>query len=266
MSYAPRQAVGSKPSSFPSVVGPQAVIDLRSTETVLQLPTAKPSAADLDQAELMEMIRLAETALSTQRSRRVLDLVVGGTLLVLTAPLVAALALLVRLGSKGPAFYSSPRRAWRRGTFGAWKLRTMVTEDQQRRLLADQPDLADQLERDCKLIDDPRVTVVGRLLRRYSLDELPQFWNVVKGDMSLVGPRPKTLEEAHRYGPALEPILSVRPGLTGLWQTSGRNDLPFEDRIVLDLRYLAERSLFTDIRLCLVTVRQLFSAGRHGAY
>ena len=241
-------------------------IDLRDGRASIDLTEPKPSYEDLDPERLHSLVDACVGVDRRLGPTRVFDVVVGTMLLIAAIPVIVVAAVMVRISSSGSVFYASARRGHRDDTFGAWKLRTMVDEFEQRQILDDHPDLAEKLERDCKLLDDPRVTPIGRILRRTSLDELPQLWNVVRGDMSLVGPRPKTLEEAPRYGAALEPILSIRPGLTGLWQTSGRNDLPFEDRIVLDLQYVASRSLLGDVRLCLTTIRQFLSSRRHGAY
>lgn len=246
--------------------GDDVVIDLRGGAPTLDLTDPKPSFEDVDPDDLRALVEACNGVDRRLARTRAFDVAASAVLLAVAAPVILVAAVMVRLSSGGSVFYASSRFGHRGGTFGAWKLRTMVDEHEQRRILDAHPDLAEQLERDCKLIEDPRVTPIGRFLRRTSLDELPQLWNVLRGEMSLVGPRPKTLEEGPRYGPALEPILSLRPGLTGLWQTSGRNDLPFEDRIVLDLEYLASRTLRGDLRLCLITVKQFVSSGRHGAY
>lgn len=250
----------------PRVLRPEDVLDLRVEPTILELADPTPSVADLDPPQLASLIAACPIQPKRQRITRAIDLAIGIPALVIAAPVLATMAIFIKLTTSGPAFYSSPRRARHIGTFGAWKLRTMVDQLEQERILRSDPELAEQLERDCKLLDDPRVTPIGRFLRRTSLDELPQLWNIVKGEMSIVGPRPKTLEEDTRYGDALAPILSVRPGLTGRWQTSGRNDLPFVDRIVLDLEYVAHRSFRSDIEICVKTARQLLSSERHGAY
>lgn len=261
---------GAWPRVAPNVldvpVGNDVVIDLRDGAAVIDLTEPKPSYENLDPEVFRTLLDASEGVDLRLRRTRVFDVVLGSILLVVSIPIIAVTAVLVRISSEGSAFHASERYGHQGGRFGAWKLRTMVNEAAQQRILDENPDVAKQLERNCKLIDDPRVTRIGRLLRRTSLDELPQLWNVVKGEMSLVGPRPKTMEEGPRYGPALETILSTRPGITGLWQTSGRNDLVFEDRIVLDLQYLVSRTMLGDIRLCLTTVRQFMSSAHHGAY
>lgn len=207
-----------------------------------------------------------ETSVFSRVLTRAFDICGASFLLVLTLPVIVLSALAIRVTSRGPAFYSSVRYGRNGKTFGALKLRSMVCEDEQQQLLSAHEGHREQLEHDFKLVDDPRVTPFGHFLRRRSLDELPQLINVLKGDMSLVGPRPKQLDEGLRYGETLAAVTTLRPGLTGLWQTSGRSDLPFEARIVLDLRYVASRTLRGDIKLCFTTARQLLSPRPYGAY
>lgn len=121
---------------------------------------------------------------------------------------------------------------------------------------------------DHKLRRDPRITPLGRLLRRLNLDELPQFVNVLQGDMSIVGPRPVVPTEASRYGASLPKVLSINPGLTGLWQVSGRNDLPYAERVQLDVSYVENRTFFGDVRIVIKTITTMFSqrGNGNGAY
>ncbi|MEJ5199277.1 MAG: sugar transferase, partial [Anaerolineae bacterium] len=178
--------------------------------------------------------------------------------LVLLGPLLLILGLVVRLDSPGPALYR--RRVMGRGgtQFDAFKLRTMYVDGDA--ILAQRPDLWAQWQRDQKLHDDPRITRVGRWLRRYSLDELPQLINVLRGEMSLVGPRMFAAVELPRYGEHAAEILGVRPGITGLWQVSGRADLPHEERARLDLQYVRTRSFWLDLKLLLLTVPAVLRA------
>ena len=194
--------------------------------------------------------------------RRTLDTLGALTLLVLSSPLLLAIAVSVRISSPGPVFYGSER--WGRGgrRFRMWKFRTMV--DSADTLLQGDTHLNRRFQGDQKLKNDPRTTAVGKVLRRFSLDELPQIWNVLVGEMSLVGPRPKLIEEAERYGPAIFPVLSVSPGLTGLWQISGRNDTTYEERIGLDLEYVQRQSILLDAQILMRTAATVVS-GR-GAY
>lgn len=194
--------------------------------------------------------------------RRGMDIVGAVLLLLALSPLFVFCAGLVRLSSSGPVFYGSER--WGRGgrRFKMWKFRTMVVEAES--VLKRDSTLQSRFQGEQKLKCDPRTTAVGRFLRRFSLDELPQVWNVLAGEMSLVGPRPKLIEEAERYGPAIFPVLSVPPGITGLWQISGRNDTTYDERIQLDLKYVERRNLGLDVKILFKTFATVLS-GR-GAY
>lgn len=194
------------------------------------------------------------------RWKRLLDLGLSVLLLPVLCPMIAGLYLLVRCGG-GPGFYGHVRVGKEGRRFHCWKLRTMVpgADDMLPELLASQSALQAEWERDCKLARDPRITRLGHLLRRSGLDELPQIWNVLRGDMSLVGPRPVTADELVRYGEARSTYEALRPGVTGLWQVSGRNALSYETRIALDLRYAARVSPQGDVALLLRTLVVFFS-------
>jgi lipopolysaccharide/colanic/teichoic acid biosynthesis glycosyltransferase len=180
--------------------------------------------------------------------------------------LIALAALLMRLsGDRGPVLFAQHRIGRDRRAFRCWKIRTMVpdADARLRALLASDPAAARDWKRDHKLREDPRVTPLGRLLRRSSLDELPQLWNVLRGDMSLVGPRPVVRSELRRYGVHGQGYASVRPGLTGLWQISGRNETSYAERVRLDLDYIRRMSLWLDLRVLLATVGAVLrSTGR----
>ncbi len=192
--------------------------------------------------------------------KTVLDRVAGVVLLLAASPIIAVAALAVRLTSSGPAFYRQTRVGVDGAPFTMWKLRSMyVDADRRRRALDEQNDGNGVL---FKMRDDPRVTPVGRFLRRYSLDELPQLFNVVRGDMSLVGPRPPLGEEVARYEDAAHRRLRVRPGLTGLWQVSGRSDLSWEESVRLDLRYVDNWSVAMDLMILWKTAPRRGAAGR----
>jgi lipopolysaccharide/colanic/teichoic acid biosynthesis glycosyltransferase len=155
-----------------------------------------------------------------------------------------------------PVLFGHYRVGCKGRLFRCLKFRTMYRESEQMlaELLARDPAARAQWERDQKLVDDPRVTPIGRFLRRTSLDELPQLINVLRGEMRLVGPRPVTVGELTRYGRVRWQYLSVTPGITGLWQVSGRNNTSYEERVALDARYVAQRSLALDLRILLRTV------------
>lgn len=193
-------------------------------------------------------------------SLRVRDVVLGTFGLVLTAPLLLALIVAVRLDSPGSALFSH-RRLGRFGRpFPCFKLRTMVAgaDELLDALLVEDAHLARQFAASFKLDPDPRVTRLGRWLRRSSLDELPQLLNVVRGDMSLVGPRPMVAAERARYGSSLSTVLSARPGMTGLWQVSGRSSTTYDERVELDVEYVRTRTFASDLKIILRTVVQVF--------
>lgn len=189
--------------------------------------------------------------------KEVFDRVGAVVLLGLLAPVLLAVVVAVRLSSPGPVLFRQ-RRIGRDGVgFPILKFRTMFTDAEARLAqLADRNEADDVL---FKIRDDPRVTRVGRVLRRFSLDELPQLWNVVRGEMSLVGPRPPLPSEVERYPEEMRRRLAVKPGLTGLWQISGRSDLPWEEAVRLDLRYVEHWSLSLDLvilaRTCTAVLR-----------
>lgn len=178
---------------------------------------------------------------------------VGG---ILVLPLILLIICWIKLDSRGPVFYSQARIGRHGRRFYAWKFRSMVL-DADRMLeayLAQHPELREEWERDHKLKKDPRVTRAGRFLRRTSLDELPQLWNVLRGEMSLVGPRPITDKEVEKYGHAFEVYKKVNGGITGLWQVSGRNDVSYEDRVYYDQFYVRNWSVWLDCCILFRTI------------
>ena len=184
-------------------------------------------------------------------TKRAIDLAVAGAALLLLAPLLVAVTAVIAVGSHGSPVF----RQWRVGRFGRrfrmWKFRTMVSDAEQRRSEL----LAQSREADWLHLDhDPRVTPVGRVLRRMSLDELPQLLNVLRGDMSLVGPRPLPPVENERLPDWSVPRLGVRPGLTGLWQVRGRTQLDLSSMLALDCEYVAGVSWRTDLKILALTV------------
>ncbi|MBL8507032.1 MAG: sugar transferase [Chitinimonas sp.] len=198
-------------------------------------------------------------------TKRLLDILLGLLALLLCAPVLLLLYGLLCLQGGRPLF--GHVRVGRHGrTFHCYKFRTMYVDAEQRLadLLARDPEARRQWQQDFKLKQDPRVTPLGAFLRKSSLDELPQLWNVLRGQMSLVGPRPVVSEELPRYGEALASYLAVRPGITGLWQVSGRNDTSYAQRVALDAHYVRNWSLWLDISILLRTC--LVVLNRRGAY
>jgi exopolysaccharide production protein ExoY len=187
--------------------------------------------------------------------KRVFDLVLVAVLILPVAVLCGVLAVLIAMDGAGPFF--GHRRVGRNGReFTCWKLRTMVPDAEARLAahLAADPQASVEWAASQKLVTDPRITRIGLLLRKSSLDELPQVWNVLRGEMSLVGPRPVTEEELLRYGPDRGAYLSVVPGITGLWQVSGRNASSYERRVALDTEYAAGLTFWGDVVVLLKTV------------
>lgn len=192
-----------------------------------------------------------------QKRKRVLDIFVAVTLGVVAIPLMLLIAALILITSGRPVLYRHPRVGRNRTPIRVWKFRTMVVnaDAAMAEYLALNPGYAAEWRNNHKIRNDPRVTWFGRLLRRTSLDELPQIWNVLRGDMSMVGPRPIATEEVAKYGSAFVLYSHVNPGLTGLWQVSGRSDLSYRRRADLDSQYIRDWSLAADLNLLARTVR-----------
>jgi lipopolysaccharide/colanic/teichoic acid biosynthesis glycosyltransferase len=182
---------------------------------------------------------------------------VAALLLLLLSPLMLAVALLIWRCDGAPVLFGHYRVRQNGRLFRCLKFRSMYLESQQMlsELLARDPVARAQWLRDQKLAHDPRITPVGRFLRRTSLDELPQLINVLRGEMSLVGPRPITVGELTRYGSVRWHYLGIAPGMTGLWQVSGRNQLSYEERVALDERYIEQRTLWLDLWILMRTVK-----------
>lgn len=191
-----------------------------------------------------------------------LDRLAALFLLVAMAPVLIAIAVLVRASSPGPVIFRRRVVGLHGIEMDAFKFRTMVRDADA--VLAGQPDLLQAYDDNVKLRDDPRRTRFGRWLRRTSLDELPQLVNVLRGEMSLVGPRMITRDELPKYGAAAKLRLTVKPGITGLWQVSGRQELDYQQRIALDVQYIENWSLWLDLRILLKTVPAVLSM--RGAY
>ncbi len=215
---------------------------------------------------LMLEVNQQLTKFFPQRTKRLFDLIVCTLFLLPLLPLLGGLYLAVRLSSKGPAFYGQRRIGLGGREFKVWKFRSMVTnadEVLEQHLQAD-PELRKEWELDHKLRRDPRITGIGRLLRKTSLDELPQLWNVLRGDMSLVGPRPIVQREIEKYGDYYVQYCRVTPGITGLWQVSGRNNTTYEQRTRIDDYYVRNWSVSFDLYILYRTFKTVFLT--EGAY
>ena len=234
--------------------------------------------AGLHDIEGIQLIGIPPLRLSTSSLliKRTADLVLSTIALIVLAPVFAAIAIAIKLDSPGPVFYRSERVGKAGWLFKMLKFRTMHLrycrgEEYGGRLaehtfeqLMDDPALREEFEAMQKLADDPRVTRVGGFLRRTSLDELPQFWNVLKSDLSLVGPRALPPEQVEWYGPRTRVLLNIKPGVTGYWQINGRSTNSQEDRIRLDMAYVGDWSLGLDFSILAKTLRVLVRG--HGAY
>lgn len=197
------------------------------------------------------------------RAKRCLDSVLAGLGLLALMPLFPLVALAIRLDSPGPVLFSQTRVGEGGREFRCWKLRSMYIDAEARK-----QELESQNEMDggvlFKMKHDPRITRVGRFIRKASIDELPQLWNVLIGDMSLVGPRPAVPGEVAQYTHYERGRLAVKPGITCLWQISGRSDLPFEQQVALDIDYAQQRSFMMDLDILLRTIPAVLLA--RGAY
>lgn len=207
--------------------------------------------------------------------KRSFDITGAGFGLIIAAPLMGLIALAIKIMDPGPVLYRQRRLSRGGRPISIYKFRTMklaycTGEEYGGRTIeqafeaAGRPDLIEEFKKENKLADDPRISKIGRFLRRTSLDELPQLINVLRGDLSLVGPRPMLEDELDRYGDQLASVLALRCGLTGLWQVSGRTDIGFEGRIKMDLYYVENWSIGMDIRILFKTALQLFQG--KGAY
>ena len=235
-------------------------LDIKAVPELFGLP---PSKVSLDQMGNFPVMALLEDPLSGTRRivKRALDLVVASVLLLLLSPVLAAAALAVRLTSRGPVLIRQVRVGMDGRPFTFLKFRSMYVnsdaaehEEYVASLIRGEGGAAQDDQSMFKITDDPRVTRVGRILRRYSIDELPQLWNVIRGDMSLVGPRPSLPFEVSLYEDWHRMRLEVRPGMTGLWQVKGRSKLDFQEMVRLDIQYAARWSPLLDLMIILRTI------------
>ena len=188
--------------------------------------------------------------------KRGIDVIVAGVGLILLSPIITIVACAIKITSKGPIFFLQKRVGKNGELFNMYKFRSMVVNAEElKEKLKHKNEMSGPM---FKMKDDPRVTKVGKFIRKTSLDELPQLWNVLKGDMSLVGPRPSLPKEVEQFDSWMFKRLTVRPGLTCYWQVSGRNNIDFEDWMKLDVKYVEERNLWIDIKLIFKTVGVLF--------
>lgn len=201
------------------------------------------------------------------KKKRLFDILFSLAILISLSPLFILIALIIKLSSKGDIIFHQVRVGKGGVPFKCYKFRTMYSDAEMRlkEILKENPLMQLEWNTFYKLKNDPRISQVGSILRKTSLDELPQFWNVLKGDISVIGPRPVTEDEIFKYyGEKAKKILSIRPGITGLWQISGRSKVSYEKRVELDERYLNDRTFFLDLKILAKTLPSMIS--KRGAY
>ena len=194
--------------------------------------------------------------LSYRLAKRSFDLFMSGALLLALSPIMALISMVIKFGSRGPVFFGHERIGRQGKTFKTWKFRTMHVNSREAldTWILENPAAREEWARSGKLQNDPRVTMIGKFLRSTSLDELPQLWNVLRGDMSLVGPRPIVEEEIERYGEDYEVFSRARGGVTGLWQVSGRSSTSYNERVMLDTFYVQNWSIWLDLAILIRTI------------
>jgi exopolysaccharide production protein ExoY len=221
-----------------------------------RLPTpVTPPVAAAEMSEVSNPERVSSAPIGG-KAKRCFDVVFAALALVTLSPLLLMIAALIKLSDGGPILFRHKRVGLHSRSFDCLKFRTMVENERQvfHHHLEACPEAAREWAQTRKLKSDPRITAVGSVLRQLSLDELPQLVNILKGEMSVVGPRPVVFKELELYGPHVTAYLKARPGLTGVWQVSGRNDLPYSVRATLDRTYVEQWSFSSDIVIILKTV------------
>lgn len=196
--------------------------------------------------------------------KRMMDYIGSGIGIIIVSPVLLLIAIIIKFEDGGPVIFKQERVGYNGKRFFIYKFRSMrVDAEQLKQNLLKKNEVKGAM---FKIKDDPRVTNFGRFIRKHSLDELPQFFNVLVGDMSLVGPRPPLVEEVEKYTEYEKQRLIVRPGLSGLWQISGRNNLSFSDMVELDLQYIQTRNIFLDSKIILKTIWDMISIKKNGAF
>ncbi len=216
----------------------------------------------------MKYLRIKITSKVYKLIKNLFDILFSLFILVAFIPLFLIIALLIKLSSRGPIFFLQERIGKNNVPFKCIKFRTMYPEakDILQNLLNKDEKIKKEFEETHKIKNDPRITTIGKLLRKTSLDELPQFFNVLKNEMSIVGPRPIVKAEKKKYGKNLIKVLSIKPGITGLWQVSGRNNLTYKKRVMLDINYVKNYNLLMDIRILIRTFGVILFPLDRGAY
>jgi exopolysaccharide biosynthesis polyprenyl glycosylphosphotransferase len=232
-------------------------VEVRISLDVLRFGPGRMTLADMDGVPMLAFTRTPSDALALAL-KRAFDVAMSALVLLLLSPVLAAVALAIRLDSPGPIFFRQKRVGQNGRAFEMLKFRSMYRDAEARlEALRAHNEMSGPV---FKMANDPRVTKIGGFLRRTSLDEFPQFWNVLKGEMSIVGPRPPIPAEVRQYKRWQRRRLSMRPGITCIWQVSGRNNIDFERWMELDLQYIDEWSLWGDIEICFRTIPAVLSA------
>lgn len=200
--------------------------------------------------------------------KRMFDIVFALFVLTVFSPVYLILTILVALNSQGPVFYIQQRVGKNHQLFNCIKFRTMVdnADEVLETMMQDSDRMRQEFSDSFKLKQDPRITTIGKFLRLTSLDEFPQFWNVLKGEMSVVGPRPLVPEELPKYGRKINTVLKIKPGITGLWQVSGRNDIPYPKRVQIDVYYATSHNCLLDLWIVYKTIGVMLFPRNNGAY
>lgn len=235
-------------------------VALKMVPDIMEVAVTQLTFDSVEGLPLMEL----GNALSTFYARvvkRASDIILGGIALIITSPIVLITSIAIKLTSPGPLLFTHMRLGKGQKPIRIYKFRTMYIDGDR---ILEEKGLMEEFKRDFKLKDDPRITPVGRFIRKFSIDELPQLFNVLKGEISLVGPRPIVEGEIPKYGPWEASLFSITPGLTGLWQVSGRSDLGYDERVKLDIYYIENWSLWLDLRIIIQTIPALlFSRGSY---
>ena len=200
--------------------------------------------------------------------KRFMDFVFSFLLIILLFPLFLIIGILIKLNSKGSIIYTQRRIGKHNTSFSCYKFRTMKPKAKYilKELLVQNKDIKNEFENTRKLVKDPRITEIGKLLRFTSLDELPQIFNVLKGDMSFIGPRPIVKSEIKKYGKDFKKAFSLKPGISGLWQVSGRNNLSYSKRVELDIFYARHIDFFLDLKIFIKTLIVILIPFNKGAF
>jgi lipopolysaccharide/colanic/teichoic acid biosynthesis glycosyltransferase len=212
--------------------------------------------------------KLSFLVLNGNSIKRMFDIVFALFVLTVFSPVYLILMILVAFNSRGPIFYVQQRIGKNHQPFNCIKFRTMIdnADEALETIMQESDQMRQEFYDSFKLKQDPRITKIGKFLRLTSLDEFPQFWNVLKGEMSVVGPRPLVPEELFKYGRKIDTVLKIKPGITGLWQVSGRNDIPYPKRVQIDVYYATSHNWLLDLWIVYKTIGIIIFPRDHGAY